>query len=99
MQRSCNSSHDAVRGSPERESVLMVSRAAPRGAGGASLGYTGLSCWREPSRQVGGSGGTGRRASLRSLLPQGSGGSNPLFRTNRPYSLEKSRIGQALTNS
>ena len=28
-----------------------------------------------------GSGGTGRRASLRSLLPQGSGGSNPLFRT------------------
>src|SRR5687768_2399136 len=30
-----------------------------------------------------GSGGTGRRASLRSLLPQGSGGSNPLFRTNK----------------
>ena len=30
-----------------------------------------------------GSGGTGRRASLRSLWPQGRGGSNPLFRTNR----------------
>jgi hypothetical protein len=29
-----------------------------------------------------GSGGTGRRASLRSLFPQGSGGSSPLFRTN-----------------
>ena len=29
-----------------------------------------------------GSGGTGRRASLRSLWPQGRGGSNPLFRTN-----------------
>ena len=28
-----------------------------------------------------GSGGTGRRASLRSLWPQGRGGSNPLFRT------------------
>ena len=27
-----------------------------------------------------GSGGTGRRASLRSLWPQGRGGSNPLFR-------------------
>ena len=30
-----------------------------------------------------GSGGTGRRASLRSLWPQGRGGSNPLFRTIR----------------
>ncbi len=29
-----------------------------------------------------GSGGTGRRASLRSLWPQGRGGSNPLFRTS-----------------
>jgi hypothetical protein len=29
-----------------------------------------------------GSGGIGRRASLRSLLPQGSGGSSPLFRTS-----------------
>ena len=29
-----------------------------------------------------GSGGTGRRASLRSLFSQESGGSNPLFRTN-----------------
>ena len=28
-----------------------------------------------------GSGGTGRRASLRSLFPKGSGGSSPLFRT------------------
>ena len=34
-----------------------------------------------------GSGGTGRRASLRSLWPQGRGGSSPLFRTSNsgPY--------------
>jgi hypothetical protein len=30
-----------------------------------------------------GSGGTGRRASLRSLFPKGSGGSSPLFRTTQ----------------
>ena len=34
----------------------------------------------EPRRIVCGSGGIGRRASLRSLFPQGSGGSSPLFR-------------------
>src|SRR5829696_5540999 len=32
-----------------------------------------------------GSGGTGRRASLRSLFPKGSGGSSPLFRTTHSY--------------
>ena len=39
-----------------------------------------------------GSGGTGRRASLRSLFSQESGGSNPLFRTTIKKGPEKARL-------
>jgi hypothetical protein len=42
-----------------------------------------------------GSGGTGRRASLRSLWPQGRGGSSPLFRTNARF-VQKIRYSAGL---
>ena len=45
-----------------------------------------------------GSGGTGRRASLRSLFSQESGGSNPLFRTNSQNYLSKPVIARWLAN-
>lgn len=45
-----------------------------------SLGYNAKFLPRDGSLLCG-SGGIGRRASLRSLCPQGRGGSSPLFRT------------------
>ena len=62
------------------EYALPGQRAVERSTGGSRLSII------EDSGQTFspscGSGGTGRRASLRSLWPQGRGGSNPLFRTN-----------------
>jgi hypothetical protein len=68
--------------------IVSVGPALPRwtGGGSRSTGQDGFAILRSPADLIPstcGSGGTGRRASLRSLWPQGRGGSSPLFRTNR----------------